>query len=63
MLELLELARAGLERRGRGEARFLEPLYPRAEQLLSPAQELRDALKSGKTMETMIRRYADLTGS
>lgn len=63
LLQLLELSRAGLLKRGRGEERFLKPLYPRAEQLLSPAQELSDALRQGIAMETMIRRYASLNES
>lgn len=62
LLELLELARSGLLKRGSGEERFLEPLYARAEQVLSPAQELADALHSGVTMNTMIRKYAELSG-
>ena len=63
LLKLLELSRAGLLRRGRGEERFLNPLYPRAEQLLSPSQELSDALRQGIPMESMIRRFASLNES
>lgn len=63
LLELLDLARGGLQKRGAGEERFLEALYPRAEQLLSPAQELADALHRGVDMETMIHRFAAQQGA
>jgi gamma-glutamylcysteine synthetase len=38
---LVEMAAAGLRRRGRGEERFLDPLYPRLARAENPAQRAR----------------------
>lgn len=58
LLRVLELAEQGLKERNRGEEHFLEPLYLRAERLLSPARQLCDGLQAGKTMEFFIQEYA-----
>ena len=58
LMKLLEAARDGLLLRGKGEEKFLEPLYERAERVLSPARELVEGLEKGKT----FKQYIDLYG-
>ena len=50
----------GLADRGRDEAHFLEPLYRRAETLISPAAALKSALENGGSLEDFITTYAEL---
>ena len=57
LLKLLEAARNGLLQRGKGEEKFLEPLYERAERVLSPGRELVEGLENGKTIEQYIDLY------
>ncbi len=58
--EVLALAEKGLKKRGRGEEVFLQPLYRRAELLLSPAREMAEGLSEGKELEYYIRKFAEL---
>ncbi|MDD5952378.1 MAG: glutamate-cysteine ligase family protein [Oscillospiraceae bacterium] len=58
LLQVLSLAEDGLRKRGKGEERFLQSLYRRAEQLKSPALEMAEGLESGKTVEDYIIAYA-----
>lgn len=60
IIKVLELARNGLQKRGFGEETFLEPLYRRAECLLSPAREMAEGLRAGKSMEDYIEEYGRL---
>lgn len=60
ILKVLDLAKAGLDQRGRGEAVFLEPLYPRAEKLESPAVEMLKGLSAGKTIEDYIDKFGQM---
>ena len=60
LLRVLDLAKSGLADRGRDEIHFLEPLYQRAETLISPAAALKNALDSGGRMEDFITAYAEL---
>lgn len=61
LLDILRIAEDGLQRRGFGEERFLQPLYPRAEQLLSPARQMVDGLLSHeKTMDDYIAEFGRL---
>lgn len=57
---VLELAGEGLRRRGFGEEKFLEPLYRRAERLLSPAREMTEGIRRGKRMDDYIEEYGRL---
>lgn len=57
LLRLLEAAEEGLRLRGRGEENYLEPLYERAERILSPGRELVTALEKGRTIEEYIDLY------
>ena len=57
LMEILDLAKAGLEERGYGEEGYLHPLYKRAQSLLSPATELELLLKKGESMEDCILAY------
>ena len=56
--KLIRLAERGLESRGRGEQRFLAPLYERARTLMSPAGEMLKGLENGKTLEYYIEDFA-----
>ncbi len=60
LLKVLSLAEEGLKERGRGEEKFLQPLYRRARLLLSPAREMSQGLEEGKEIEYYIREYAKL---
>lgn len=57
--KLIGAAYDGLTARGKGEEKFLEPLYERAARVLSPGRELVEGLEKGKT----IREYIDLYGN
>ena len=60
LTRVLDLAKAGLEKRGMDEAHFLEPLYHRARYLLSPARQMVEGLEAGVPLEEFIRDYARL---
>lgn len=55
---VLDLARSGLDSRGRKEAVFLAPLYRRAEERTNPAWTYLQALARGTTQDVLIKRYA-----
>lgn len=61
LLSILDLARVGLTRRGYGEEHFLEPLYSRAEKLISPAQQMELDLNAGIPADKIVRDYAKLS--
>ena len=60
LLQILELAGSGLQKRGLGEEIFLEPLFDRAERLTNPALENLTALEQGTNIEEVIERNAAL---
>ena len=60
LVQILDLAHAGLAKRGLNEEAFLEPLYPRAEKLKSPAVEMLNGLEGGKTMEDYIEKFGEI---
>lgn len=60
LLEILDMAKSGLKKRGYGEEKFLEPLYIRAEKLLSPGREMLEGMKKGKTIDDYIEAYGRL---
>lgn len=60
LLSILELAESGLKKRGYGEEHFLQPLYPRAEQLLSPGRQMAEGMENGKSLEDYIEEYGGL---
>ena len=60
LLQILELAQSGLQKRGLGEEHFLEPLSDRAERLTNPARDYLDAIEHGAKIEELIERYAAL---
>ncbi len=59
ILSVLELARQGLEARGQGEEVFLAPLYERAENLLSPAKEMKLGMEQGKDIDYYICLFGE----
>lgn len=60
LTQVLDLAKAGLQKRGMGEEHFLEPLYHRARYLLSPARQMVEGLEAGVPLEEYIKDYAKL---
>ena len=60
LLQILELAEAGLSERGFQEEVFLTPLFQRAEQLTNPAKEFLNGLENGDNLEDWIFRYAKI---
>lgn len=58
LVQILDLAREGLELRGRGEEDLLSPLDKRAQTLTSPAREMLQRLRSGETMREIVLDYA-----
>lgn len=60
LTQVLDLAKAGLQKRGMGEEHFVEPLYHRAKYLLSPARQMVEGLDAGVPLEEFIRDYAKL---
>lgn len=59
--KLVSLAEKGLFGRGRGEEKFLAPLYERARTLTSPAREMTDGLEKGKDLEYYILEFARMS--
>lgn len=60
LVQVLDLARAGLQKRGMDEERFLAPLYPRARKLESPARQMLEGMDAGIPLEEFIKDYAKL---
>lgn len=60
LISVLNLAVSGLQERGYGEEHFLDPLFRRAETLISPAREIADELEQGKSLEEFIHQFATL---
>lgn len=60
LIRVIELSEEGLRERNLGEEKFLQPLYRRAETLLSPAREMLQGLSEGKSIQDYIRLYAQL---
>ena len=60
LTQVLDLAKAGLQKRGMGEGHFLEPLYHRAKYLLSPARQMVEGMDAGVPLEQYIQDYAKL---
>lgn len=60
IIKILEIAKDGLHKRGFGEEKFIEPLYRRAESLLSPAREMAEGLQAGRSLEDYIEEYGRL---
>ncbi|MGN0465105.1 MAG: glutamate-cysteine ligase family protein [Lachnospiraceae bacterium] len=58
--EILDIAENGLGKRGFKEEMFLEPLYIRADKLISPAREMAEGLARGKTLNDYINEYGSL---
>lgn len=60
LVELLDIAAEGLKKRGLSEEKFLQPLYRRAEYLLSPAREMVQGMEKGSSLEDYIEKYGSL---
>ncbi len=60
LIEITCLSEEGLRERGFGEERYLQPVYDRAERISSPANDMKNALLSGKTLTDIIYDYAKM---
>lgn len=60
IIKILDVAKDGLLKRGFGEEVFLEPLYLRAEKLLSPAREMAEGIAEGRLLDDYIEEYGRL---
>lgn len=58
LVQILDMADAGLKKRGYGEEIYLTPLYERAESLLSPARKMYEGIKAGKSVEDFIKSFS-----
>ena len=61
LIQILQLAEAGLFQRGFGEEFFLKPLFDRAERLTNPALAIAKGLANGDSPETWAENYALIT--
>ncbi len=61
LLQILDLAEEGLQKRGMGEEIYLKPLYERAEKLTNPALEMLEGLEKGRTVDDYIEEYGRLS--
>jgi hypothetical protein len=62
---ILDISAKGLDRRGKNEKHFLEPLYERAERLTNPAKQMVAGIESGILLRIIHVRnmiYSRLTG-
>lgn len=60
VLAVLNLAQAGLEKRGFDEAHFLEPLYNRAKRNTNPALEYLEAISKNVPLKDIVLKYATI---
>ncbi len=60
LIQILNLAKEGLSKRGFQEEIFLEPLFERAETFTNPAKDFLNGLQHGDALEDWITRYAEL---
>ena len=58
VLSITKLAEAGLLERGLGEEKFLQPVFKRAQQLTSPAAQMKKRLDEGEDLTEIICAYA-----
>lgn len=59
-LKVLELAKQGLIQRNLNEECYLEPLFERAQTMMSPARRILNREQEGKTMQQFIEAYGVL---
>ena len=58
--DVIDLAAEGLRKRGRGEEKYVQNLYSRADHLMSPARVQVEGMESGVPLEYYIEDYAKL---
>jgi gamma-glutamylcysteine synthetase len=56
-LSILELAKKGLQKRDPKDVVYLEPLFERADSLMSPARQMVESLEAGTPIEEYVRYY------
>ncbi len=57
-ISVLDLAKEGLKRSGAGSCSYLDPLYKRARELMSPGREYVLELRQGTPKNELIRQYS-----
>lgn len=60
IINILDISKEGLKKRGFGEEKLLKPLYSRAEKLESPALKIVRGLENGEPIEKFISLYGSL---
>ena len=60
LIKVLELARDGLSERDLGEEKYLDPLFDRAEQMRSPADDMIQREASGVPIKETVKDFAAL---
>ncbi|MBP5187281.1 MAG: hypothetical protein J6040_09550, partial [Clostridiales bacterium] len=60
LTDLIDIAKEGLERRNLNEEVFLEPLYRRAKEVLSPGRETVEGQMQGRTIEYYIDSFSEI---
>ena len=57
--KVLELSFEGLEQRGQGEEKYLEPLFERVKNRTNPAKTMLDRIKNGEDIYSIVKSYAE----
>ena len=60
LISVVSLAGDGLRERGFGEESLIEPVYRRAETLISPARHMHEEISRGVRMSDLIYEYAEI---
>ncbi|MBO6108784.1 MAG: glutamylcysteine synthetase [Eubacterium sp.] len=58
IFQVLELAKKGIAVRGEDNEQYLEPLFERADSLMSPARQMVEGVEAGTPMNEFVRYYA-----
>ena len=57
-VDVLDLAKEGLLKRGLGEEKYLLPLYDRAKTLVSPGRKYVEEKERGRAVADLVREYS-----
>lgn len=58
LINILDIAKQGLEDRGKNEEHYLDALYERAEMLTNPAKQMLEGIKRGKSLSEFVTEYS-----
>ena len=60
ILDVLTLAKEGLKKKNETDVKFLDPLFERADALMSPARQMVEAVEAGTPMEEYVKYYGTI---